>query len=895
MDNDFIDDERVEIEKELDVLTAKKNIEEEKIQNMRVNDSTDVNIFDASTDETESDDLKTYIEKLKEQLLLKNKEIEDMDLKYQAITIDHDHKKEEIVVLIKEMEENKQVFLAKESELAQQEKNLSNKQSELVQLQQRLQSKQGELLEKEKVLNERDLISSEKEAVFEREITNQRVVFATELSERKKAFEREISEEKEKHLRELNDIFGELRAKFEESIDQERTIRFKQMDESIKKERTERLASLDSEIKEQINNINHKSELLLKERTQIEEERDNLRSEQNSLELQKRRNERKIQQLKEQEDDLDNVINERIQEKITSYERKIITISQECNSLREQLNNANVEQEKLQTFKAAYGSDPNIFLKRIQDLQTSNTQLLEELASRPARDLSDKFEELKRQNEQLRNEASNIGEQNKTLKKSLDGVNKLEIEKQILTSERDNLKSQVDELSNQCESLRVRIGRLTSVEGRLSDRDERIKEIRSSYIKDMFNPSMQNEMNEVKWLEGIRKNCKDYGIAFPKRILYAFHTALKISDWSTVTVLAGVSGTGKSELPKLYSAFGGLNFINVSVQPNWDSQESMLGFFNSIDNRFDAQPLLRFLVECTEDEIYSDFMSIVLLDEMNLAHVEHYFAEFLSKLENRRGTGKDTVPTIEVKLGAGVEPYHLKLSRTILWTGTMNQDETTKSLSDKVLDRGIVINFPRPKQLSSRKNMAPIDTMIKEINRPMLRKGTWAKWIRREIDFVGEQLDELHKYKRIVEDVNDALESVGRALGHRVWQSIEYYIANYPSVIAAKNEANGELTGELKEAMKTAFEDQIVQKIMPKLRGIETRGKGGEKLRIIEELLEHEGFEKLKDDFEIACEQGYGQFIWSSAKYIEVDEWDEVGVTSAEEVRDYDIEDENKN
>ncbi len=248
-----------------------------------------------------------------------------------------------------------------------------------------------------------------------------------------------------------------------------------------------------------------------------------------------------------------------------------------------------------------------------------------------------------------------------------------------------------------------------------------------------------------------------------------------------------------------------------------------------------------------------------------------------------------------MKLGAGVDPYQLKLSRTVLWTGTMNQDETTKSLSDKVLDRGIVINFPRPKQLSSRKNMGSINKMIKKINRPMLNKDTWEGWIAREIEFAGEQLDELHKYKKIVEDVNDALESVGRALGHRVWQSIEYYIANYPSVIAAKNEANGELTGGLKEAMKIAFEDQIVQKIMPKLRGIETRGKGGEKLRVIEELLEHEGFEKLKDDFEIACEQGYGQFIWSSAKYIEVDEWDEVGTASAEEVTEFDIEDENEN
>ncbi|MCI5778660.1 MAG: hypothetical protein MR051_02415, partial [Lentisphaeria bacterium] len=66
-------------------------------------------------------------------------------------------------------------------------------------------------------------------------------------------------------------------------------------------------------------------------------------------------------------------------------------------------------------------------------------------------------------------------------------------------------------------------------------------------------------------------------------------------------VLAGVSGTGKSELPRLYSHFGGLFFEPLSVQPNWDSQESMLGFFNSIDNKFDAQPVLRFLAQSQKD------------------------------------------------------------------------------------------------------------------------------------------------------------------------------------------------------------------------------------------------------------------------------------------------------
>lgn len=282
------------------------------------------------------------------------------------------------------------------------------------------------------------------------------------------------------------------------------------------------------------------------------------------------------------------------------------------------------------------------------------------------------------------------------------------------------------ELQSQNNTYRQRIERLSSTEARLSDRDQRIATINEGYLTKRIGAGLPMELSEVAWLDNIYKQCDDYGIHFPQRILYAFHTALKISDWSSVTVLAGVSGTGKSELPRLYAAFGGMNFINVPVQPSWDSQESMLGFFNSIDNRFEPEPLLRFLVQCTEDINYNKYMSIVLLDEMNLAHVEHYFADFLSKLETRRGTLKGDVPTIEVKLGAGVPPYQLRLERSVLWTGTMNQDETTKSLSDKVLDRGLVINFPRPRILKSRKKMG--SSLRNSINTKRLLKISTMNW-----------------------------------------------------------------------------------------------------------------------------------------------------------------------
>lgn len=123
----------------------------------------------------------------------------------------------------------------------------------------------------------------------------------------------------------------------------------------------------------------------------------------------------------------------------------------------------------------------------------------------------------------------------------------------------------------------------------------------------------------------------------------------------------------------------------------------------------------------------------------------------------------------------------------------------------------------------------------------------------------------------MLEEMNEYLSHAGRAIGHRGWQSIEHYVINYPTVRAAVRNAGNELTSELSAAIHTAVEDQIVQKVMPKLRGIDTRGKSYEKcLAPIKGRL-HDAAFNLDDDFDRACEMGYGQFMWSSAEYISED------------------------
>lgn len=729
-------------------------------------------------------------------------------------------------------------------------------------------------LEEEKEVQRARL--EEERTAQERQLEEERNTQKKRLEEELAAHRKHMEEEKavqERHLEEMRTAqkkyLEEEQKAWKQQQEAERSLALQALEEEIAL-RTEALREGEKRLKGQQEKVEATLKMISDKESNLEKREEDLKTEKINLERNHRRLAGERQRIEDARDNLKREVEEEFSDTIGRHQEEVETKKREMEELRAQLKALTREQETVKSFQEVYGEDPSVLRQTLITQSSTIDHLRDRLAN-----CSDRAEteRLSAENRQLQEKADRLEEENRNLTEEQKNSAGIENKYLALEAQYRGLQATNETLNNLLEEKQQELVRLSTPKMRLIDRDERIASLRKGYLEDakaLKGAELPNDSDEIRWLEGIRKKCSDYGISFPGRILYAFHTALKINEWSTITVLAGVSGTGKSELPRLYAAFGGLNFINVAVQPNWDSQESMLGFFNSIDNRFEPEPLLRFLVQCTEDEKYREFMSIVLLDEMNLAYVELYFAEFLSKLETRRGQNKNEVPKVEVKLGAGVEPYELPLTRTVLWTGTMNQDETTKSLSDKVLDRGLVIHFPRPKTLQSRKNMNIITNYIGD--RPMLKKTTWAAWTTHEINFSGEQMDELNRYKKIVEDINDCLEGVGRALGHRVWQSIEYYIANYPTVCRAKREAGEEATGELKAAMKVAFEDQIVQKIMPKLRGIETRGRGRQSLQEIEDLLEKEGFENLKDDFEIACEQGYGQFIWSSAKYLSEDE-----------------------
>ncbi|MDE6678129.1 MAG: hypothetical protein K2K02_03715, partial [Ruminococcus sp.] len=739
-----------------------------------------------------------------------------------------------------------------------------------------LEEQKNQLMQREKRLEERE----KNEQIY---INNMHLQAQKDILEKQSLADNEIYNKKMASEQELEKYIAELKE-----------IRCKELDELLEKNRlscNERIAQTEKEIEQKIKQAEDEMKTLRenlsdKERN-LKDREEKLRQEQEDVNFERELNKSNKNKLNEDRRRLDIIIEEKLAEKRRNMEAETSALHRETEELLGKLNRIEQQNHKFERIIAKYGSDPDVIQKTLDNYQKEinelHTQILNFNQTK-----ADDYDRLQNDNINLKDEVSKLRVEITEAHNEIEESDSLRNQITRLNTKIGFLQQEIETYKGEIRHRDEIINRLQTPGEQFADREQRIKEIRNGHLplllqEDRDKYKVNQPENEIDWLTNIENNCNTYGITIPRRILYAFHTALKISDWSTIAVLAGVSGTGKSELPNLYSLFGGINFINVPVQPNWDSQESMLGYFNSIDNRFEAQEILRFLAQCTDDEQYGEYMAIVLLDEMNLAHVELYFAEFLSKLEERRGEIKDNVPSVEVKLGAGIEPYKLKMTRNILWTGTMNQDETTKSLSDKVLDRGIVINFPRPTELKSRPKMKNKNRFRNNI---LLRYDTWKEWRSTEIQFEGKQRERIEKYREIVNQINDLLEKVGRALGHRVWQSVEYYIANYPTIrseqeniknLVEKGELEkGAMTGALSCAMKNAFEDQIVQKIMPKLRGIETSGNGGTQLLAIKALLDREDFNALDDDFDNAMELGYGQFMWNSAKYLEKDESVEV-------------------
>lgn len=158
-----------------------------------------------------------------------------------------------------------------------------------------------------------------------------------------------------------------------------------------------------------------------------------------------------------------------------------------------------------------------------------------------------------------------------------------------------------------------------------------------------------------------------------------------------IIILQGISGTGKTSLPYAFGKFVQKDTTVVSVQPSWRERTELYGYFNEFTKRYSETEFLRAIYE---GNFYRD-PHLVILDEMNIARVEYYFAEMLSILEMPREEEwkVDIVTAVWDNDPCLIEGGNVQITNNIWFIGTINNDDSTFAVADKVYDRAIPIDL----------------------------------------------------------------------------------------------------------------------------------------------------------------------------------------------------------
>ena len=160
---------------------------------------------------------------------------------------------------------------------------------------------------------------------------------------------------------------------------------------------------------------------------------------------------------------------------------------------------------------------------------------------------------------------------------------------------------------------------------------------------------------------------------------------------SKLLILQGMSGTGKTSLAHAFGSYTDNASTVIPVQPMWKERTDLIGYYNEFTKRFNETLLLEKMYEAN----YSKDMYVTVLDEMNIARVEYYFAEFLSLLElpNADERYLDVVSDRWDSDPKQLRDGRIKLPENMWFIGTANNDDSTFAISDKVYDRAMVLNL----------------------------------------------------------------------------------------------------------------------------------------------------------------------------------------------------------
>ncbi|MCH5165495.1 MAG: hypothetical protein J1G01_03740 [Clostridiales bacterium] len=371
-------------------------------------------------------------------------------------------------------------------------------------------------------------------------------------------------------------------------------------------------------------------------------------------------------------------------QKLMELEHQIILLKANNDTLDKLYKGCLAENTKYKTQILSFGDNPTGLLAERNQLEEQNQLLQDRLANVPGAD------EIKR-----------LRKVDEAYEKVIAELARLKTEK----IESDKKLAELDIYSNDLENSRrfIRVLELQRLE--LQRELDRIQENYNNRQDRVFASLSAIDDEEIvgnysrtgRTLWQICEDFRNYLASRTNNPLYYSRESIRTFfaglAASRIIILQGMSGTGKSSLPKAFEDYMKSVTERIEVQSSWKDRNDLLGFYNDFEKRYKETKFLEALYRATRD---SNNIHLIMLDEMNLSRIEYYFADFLSVLEEeKQEKWKISLVSRDVR---GVMPEYivdgeLRIGENTWFIGTANKDDSTFTITDKVYDRAIVLNF----------------------------------------------------------------------------------------------------------------------------------------------------------------------------------------------------------
>ena len=316
---------------------------------------------------------------------------------------------------------------------------------------------------------------------------------------------------------------------------------------------------------------------------------------------------------------------------------------------------------------------------------------------------------------------------------------------------------------------------------------------------------------------------RESGYIFSDEQVATFLTAVRTKPF---LILAGVSGTGKTHLPITIAKTTGSASHVASVAPSWIDSSQLVGY-RDIEGTFHPGPLLLFAKEAQENP---DIEHFFILDEMNLARVEYYLSEILSCMETMEvnpSTGR--LESLPISPDSDATYRDVVIPSNLCFIGSVNMDESTHTISKKVLDRAFILEFSDV-DLTAQNQPARTLTLI--------QPWTAADWGADRIPLFGTcglGTDDFQAVAGLLQDINTIFRAGGFNFGFRLRNEVCAFVANAGGLeqhFSGPNTFSSPLDLAIKSKILSRLEGHtlLLADILKDLRGLLTSDSGGDTL-----------------------------------------------------------------